>query len=39
VVAVPSGKRNGREHQDLRRRHLLVREIVNDLRTSNFAAL
>ena len=39
VVAVPPGKRNGREHQDLRRRHLLVREIVNDPRPSNIAAL
>ena len=39
VVAVPPGKRNGREHQDLRRRHLLVREIVNDPRTSNIAEL
>ena len=39
VVAIPPGKGNGREHQDLRRRHLLVREIVNDPRTSNIAAL
>ena len=38
-VAVPPGKGNGREHQDLRRRHLLVREIVNDPRLSNIAAL
>jgi hypothetical protein len=37
--AVPPGKRNGREHQDLRRRHLLVREIGNDPRTPNLAAL
>jgi hypothetical protein len=26
AVAVPPGKRNGWEHQDLRRRHLLVTE-------------
>ena len=39
MVAVPPGKGNGREHQDLRRRHLLVREIVNDPRTSNIAEL
>jgi hypothetical protein len=39
MVAVPPGKRDGREHQDLRRRHLLVREIVNDPRPSNIAAL
>ena len=39
MVAVPPGKGNGREHQDLRRRHLLVREIVNDPRPSNIAAL
>jgi hypothetical protein len=38
-VAVPPGKGDGREHQDLRRRHLLVREIVNDPRSSNIAAL
>jgi len=37
AVAVPPGKRNGREHQDLRRRHLLVREIGNDPRTSRDA--
>ena len=29
AVAVPPGKRNGWEHQDLRRRHLLVRETGN----------
>jgi hypothetical protein len=39
VLAVPPGKRNGREHQDSRRRHLLVKEIVNDPRPSNIAAL
>jgi hypothetical protein len=40
VVAVPPGKGNGWEHQDLLRwRHLLVREIVNDPRSSNIAAL
>jgi hypothetical protein len=39
VLAVPPGKRNGREHQDSRRRHLLVKEIVNDPRLSNIAAL
>ena len=37
AVAVPPGKRNGREHQDLRRRHLLVREIGNDPCTPNLA--
>jgi hypothetical protein len=31
--AVPPGKRNGREHQDLRRRHLLAREIGDDPHT------
>jgi hypothetical protein len=35
----PPGKGIGREHQDLRRRHLLVKEIVNDPRSSNIAAL
>ena len=39
VLAVPPGKGNDREHQDSRRRHLLVREIVNDPRPSNIAAL
>jgi hypothetical protein len=39
VLAVPPGKRNGREHQDYGRRHLLVKEIVNDPRPSNIAAL
>ncbi len=39
VLAVPPGKRNGREHQDSGRRHLLVKEIVNDPRPSNIAAL
>ena len=33
AVAVPPGKRNGWEHQDLRRRHLLVSEIENVPRT------
>jgi hypothetical protein len=39
VLAVPPGKGNGREHQDSGRRHLLVKEIVNDPRPSNIAAL
>ena len=33
AVAVPPGKRNGWEHQDLRRRHLLKSEIENVPRT------
>ena len=33
AVAVPPGKRNGWEHQDLRRRHLLMSEIENVPRT------
>jgi hypothetical protein len=37
AVAVPPGKRNGWEHQDLRRRHLLVREIGNSPRRPNSA--
>jgi hypothetical protein len=39
VLAVPPGRGSGREHQDSRRRHLLVKEIVNDPRPSNIAAL
>jgi hypothetical protein len=39
VLAIPPGKGNGREHQDSGRRHLLVKEIVNDPRPSNIAAL
>jgi hypothetical protein len=37
ALAAPPGKRNGWEHQDLRRRHLLVREIGDDPRTSRVA--
>jgi hypothetical protein len=33
AVAVPPGKRNGWEHQDLRRRHLLKSQIENVPRT------
>jgi hypothetical protein len=30
AVVVPPGKRGDREHQDLRQRHLLVKETGND---------